>query len=110
MSYDKEPRFKKVICESKAKFDILVMLEVMVKDYRSKDSSAQHQISSHEKLRIFKLAIERDESALAFDMMDLYLRCIRMLQEIQVHAVTHALFDYPKSDFTKDLSMNSVTV
>jgi hypothetical protein len=58
MSYDKEPRFKKVICESKAKFDIFIMLEVMVKGYRSKDSSAQHQISSLEKLRIFKLAIE----------------------------------------------------
>jgi hypothetical protein len=33
-----------------------------------------------------------------------------MLQEIQVHAVTHAPFDYPKSEFTEGLSMNSITV
>lgn len=33
-----------------------------------------------------------------------------MLQEIQVHAVTHAPLDYPKSEFTEGLSMNSITV
>ncbi|CAN9168213.1 unnamed protein product [Alternaria alternata] len=108
MSYDKEPHFKKVICESKAKNDILIMLEAMVKDYRDKHSSVQDHISSLEKLRIFKLAIEKDEPAFAFDMMDMYLRCIRMLQAIQTYAFTHAPLDYPKSKFAEGLSMNRV--
>ena len=105
---DREPRRKKPVGMSKAKNDILVMVECLVNDFQGKPDNTRKPLSSLEKLSIFKLAIERDESAFAFDVMDLNLRCIRLLQEIQKYALTFAPLDYPVSKFTGGLSMNDV--
>jgi hypothetical protein len=105
---DREPRHKKPVGVSKAKNDILVMVECLVNDFQGKPDDTCKPLSSLEKLSIFKLAIERDESAFAFDVMDFNLRCIRLLQEIQKYALTFAPLDYPTSKFTGGLSMNNV--
>ncbi|CAN9098938.1 unnamed protein product [Alternaria alternata] len=102
------PRHKKPVGVSKAKNDILVMVECLVNDFQGKPDDTCKPLSSLEKLSIFKLAIERDESAFAFDVMDFNLRCIRLLQEIQKYALTFAPLDYPTSKFTGGLSMNNV--
>jgi hypothetical protein len=108
LGMDREPRRKKPVSVSKAKDDILVMVECLVNDFRGEPDDTCKPLSSLEKLSIFKLAIEKDESAFAFDVMDLNLRCIRLLQEIQKHALTFAPLDYPVSKFTGGLSMNGI--
>jgi hypothetical protein len=105
---DREPRYKKPVGASQAKNDVLVMVECLVNDFQGKPDDTCKPLSSLEKLSIFKLAIERDESAFAFDVMDLNLRCIRLLQEIQKYALTSAPLDYPVSRFTGGLSMTDV--
>ncbi|KAI4943438.1 hypothetical protein J4E91_009347 [Alternaria rosae] len=65
-------------------------------------------LSSLEKLRIFKLAIGKDEQALAFDVIEFYLRCLHILQEIQRYANVVAPLDYSDSRFTRGLPMKSV--
>jgi hypothetical protein len=105
---NREPRYKKPVGETKASEDILIMVEFLVKDYQGKPDDTRSMPSSLEKLRVLKLAIEKDEDALAFDVMDLYLRCIRLLREIQRYALANAPHDYPVSTFTGGLSMNSV--
>jgi hypothetical protein len=96
------------VSTSKAKNEILVMVECLVNDFRGKSGDTCKSLSSLEKFSVFKLAIEKDESAFAFDVMDLNLRCIRLLQEIQKYALTFAPLDYPVSKFTGGLSMNAV--
>jgi hypothetical protein len=105
---EREPRHKKPVSTSKAKNEILVMVECLVNDFRGKSGDTCKSLSSLEKFSVFKLAIEKDESAFAFDVMDLNLRCIRLLQEIQKYALTFAPLDYPVSKFTGGLSMNAV--
>ncbi|KAB2102465.1 hypothetical protein AG0111_0g8965 [Alternaria gaisen] len=105
---EREPRHKKPVSTSKAKNEILVMVECLVNDFRGKSGDTCKSLSSLEKLSVFKLAIEKDESAFAFDVMDLNLRCIRLLQENQKYALTFAPLDYPVSKFTGGLSMNAI--
>jgi hypothetical protein len=107
---NREPRYKKPLRESKAKKDILVMMESLVNENQTKPLGVGMKLSPLDKLRVFKLAIEKDESALAFDVMDLNLRCIRLLQAIQKHALAMAPRDYPASECTGGLSMNTVIV
>lgn len=64
--------------------------------------------SSLEKLRAFKMAIEEDEPALAFDVMELNLRCIRLLQQVQRYAFTIAPLEYSASMFSGGLTMTAV--
>jgi hypothetical protein len=94
LSYDKEPRYKKPTGDSKAKDDILIMLESLVKDYLGKDHDTRKELSFLDKPQFFKLAIKKDEPALAFDFLDMNLRCIRLLQETQRYALAVAPHDY----------------
>jgi hypothetical protein len=105
LCFNREPRCKKPAGESKAKNDILTMVDLLVKDYQGRAHGTYEGLSSLEKLRIFKLAIGKDEPALAFDVMDLYLRCIRLLQDVHKYARTVAPLDYPASRFNRGLSM-----
>ncbi|CAN9097285.1 unnamed protein product [Alternaria alternata] len=84
------------------------MVECLVNDFQGKPDNIRKPLSSLSKLSMFKLAIERDESAFAFDVMNLNLRCIRLLQEIQKYALTFAPLDYSVTKFTGGLSMNDV--
>ena len=79
---DREPRHKKSIGQSKARNDVLAMVDRMVKDFQGKPDDTCENLCCLKKLRIFKLAIEKDEPAFSFDVMNLNLRCIRLLQEI----------------------------
>ncbi|KAL1799870.1 hypothetical protein ACET3X_000212 [Alternaria dauci] len=108
LAVDREPRHKNPVGDNNAKDDILIMVECLVNDFQGKLDGPCKTLSSLDKLRIFKLAIENDEPAFAFDVLDLNLRCIRLLQEIQRYAIICAPLDYPVSRFTKGLTMNTV--
>jgi hypothetical protein len=103
----KDKKTRKTSGFSIANDDILVMVDALTKDYLGNDNFPTN-LSSLETLCTFKLAVEKDEFALSFNMMDLYLRCLKLLQRIQVHACVFAPHDYPKEKFEKGLGMNTV--
>jgi hypothetical protein len=103
---DKEPRYKNPLGPSKCSGDILMMVETLVKDHVG--TGATTGLSSIDKLNMFKLVIDKDEDAFNFDILDLYLRCIRLLQRIHAHALAHAPHDYPVPEFKPGLYMNTV--
>lgn len=51
-------------------------------------------MSSLKKLHTFKLAVDKDEPAFAFDMLDVFMRCYQLLERIRIHATTRAPHDY----------------
>jgi hypothetical protein len=65
LSYDRDPRTK--MASSRNKVDSLVTVNELVEDYFGKDGPPA-KLSSLETLRLFKLAVEKDEHALAFDV------------------------------------------
>ncbi|KAI4917742.1 hypothetical protein J4E85_009834 [Alternaria conjuncta] len=108
LGFNREPRRKKQTGGSKAQNDVLIMVESLVNDYQDPAYDNRKGLSSLEKLRVFKLAIEKDEPALAFDVMELFLRCLQVLQDIQKHAVVVAPHDYSELRFIRGIPMNAV--
>lgn len=78
----------------------------MAKEFFGVKTSAS--LSSLATLSAFKQAVEKDEFAYNFDVMDLYLRCVRLLSSIQQHCLEYAPHDFPRSDFVHCLGMNAV--
>jgi hypothetical protein len=103
----KDKKTRKISGLSIANDDILVMVEALTKDYLGNDNLPTN-LSSLQKLSTFKLAVEKDEFALSFNMMDLYLRCLKLLQRIRIYAFVYAPHNYPKEKFDKGLGMNTV--
>ncbi|KAH4939177.1 hypothetical protein HBI67_065670 [Parastagonospora nodorum] len=98
----KKPAQKK----SPAGLSITVMADTMARDTLGLDKAAS--LSSLATLRAFKDAVERDEDAFNFDIMYLYLQCIRILGRIQKHCIGNAPQDFPISKFGHGLGMNAV--
>jgi hypothetical protein len=57
---------------------------------------AFRRMSPTNKLLAFKHAVEKDNFPLSFDSMALYLRCLKLLQRIQVYCHKNAPIDYPE--------------
>ncbi|KAF2241562.1 hypothetical protein BU26DRAFT_382305, partial [Trematosphaeria pertusa] len=68
----------------------------------------RRNLTSIQTLSTFKKALKKDEFALHFNVMALYLRCIHLLRRIQEHCLTHAPLDYPWEAFHEGLDMNHV--
>ncbi|KAH6027022.1 hypothetical protein HBI83_052290 [Parastagonospora nodorum] len=98
----KKPAQKK----SPAGLSITVMADTMARDTLGLDKAAS--LLSLATLRAFKDAVERDEDAFNFDIMYLYLQCIRILGRIQKHCIENAPQDFPISKFGHGLGMNAV--
>ncbi|KAG9192767.1 hypothetical protein G6011_11501 [Alternaria panax] len=107
LGFNKASMGRKVIGKSVAREDILMIVDVLNKDFLGK-SSASAKLSSLDKLRTFKLAVEKDEKAYAFDVLNLCLRCIKLLWKIQIHALAFAPKDFPRDTFTQPLSIDDV--
>ncbi|KAF1842128.1 uncharacterized protein K460DRAFT_370122 [Cucurbitaria berberidis CBS 394.84] len=109
LSYERQGNpYKKISGSSRAKEDILVMLDALIKDYLGPEG-ASTKLSPLDTLCTFKDAVQMDEFALNFDVMEFYLRCMELLRKIQDHCLTHAPLDYPEEMFDKGIGMNTVT-
>jgi hypothetical protein len=89
-----------------AGLDTIVMADTMARESLGLDMSAT--LSSLTTLGAFKNAIEKDESAFNFDIMDFHLRCVRLLSSIQMHCLQHAPHDFPVFAYGYGLGMNAV--
>lgn len=100
-------RVKKYSGENKSFKDIATKADMLAKDYLGvKDHKTT--LSSFDTLNGVKLAIEKDEATLNFDIMDMYLRYIRLLGDIQVHWIKRAPRGYPGAIYGQGLGMNAV--
>jgi hypothetical protein len=108
LSYERvSPQFKKPSgLASKAGLDITVMADTMAREVLGIEESVD--LSSLATLRAFKKAVDKDGEAFNFDVMDLYLRCVRLLGDIQAHYIKNAPHDFPKSEYAHGLGMNDV--
>jgi hypothetical protein len=58
-------------------------------------------------LDVSKDAMEADDVPVHFDVMELQLRCSRLLRKIQLHCMQHAKIDFPKQVYNKQSGMNA---
>ncbi|OAL49650.1 hypothetical protein IQ07DRAFT_62763 [Pyrenochaeta sp. DS3sAY3a] len=80
---------------TRARYDPLVMLYMLSRDYAGKDAPAETSCTL-ENLRWFKKAIAEDVFMINFDIRALHLVCEEMVGRITEHVVTHAPNDYDK--------------
>ncbi|KAF2025931.1 hypothetical protein EK21DRAFT_75266 [Setomelanomma holmii] len=100
---------KKVSKNSPASTNITIMAEALARDVQGPEM-ASNTLTYLETLSLFKKAIGKDEAAYYFDVLDLYLRCVRLLRRIQVHCLVHAPNDYPESVCNRNIGMNAVII
>jgi hypothetical protein len=100
-------KIKKYSGESRASKEVMVMADALARDFLGTEKSST-PLSMLDTLSATKCAIEKDDAAFNFDVMDLYLRCIQLLRRIQSHCLDHAPLDFPDSTYNKGLGMNAV--
>jgi hypothetical protein len=100
-------KVKKLSGTSRAFKDPATMADMLARDFL-RPEKAHTALSSLDTLSAVKRAIDKDEAAVNFDVLDLYLRCIRLLSAIQNHCLKHAPYVFHKSIFENGLGMNAV--
>jgi hypothetical protein len=100
-------KFKKPSGESRARKDVNVMADMLARDFLGVEKT-DAVLSTLTILNAFKKAVEKDESAFDFDVMNLYLRCLRLLRAIQAYCLRHARDDYPDPIYDEGLGMNAI--
>ena len=88
---------KKSGVRSRAGLDLTVMADAMAKEELG--ITKPMTLSPLATLGAFKKAIEKDECGYNFDVMDLHLRCTRLLDGIRAHCLQNAPHDFPKSEY-----------
>ncbi|KAI4644724.1 uncharacterized protein J4E78_009543 [Alternaria triticimaculans] len=86
----------------------LVKVEMLLEAGHKTSQKSVKKLSSLEKLHLFKQAVVKDETALTFDVMELFLRCIRILQQVHKYARAVAPLDYPAALFEGGIWLTNV--
>ncbi|KAH7380786.1 hypothetical protein BKA66DRAFT_531593 [Pyrenochaeta sp. MPI-SDFR-AT-0127] len=107
LGFDRTGTCRRISGTNRARENILVMAEALIKVYLGPETTLA-KLSSLDTLQIFKNAAEKDEYSFDFNVMDLYLRCVKLLDSIQAHCLAHAPLDYADKLFRTDLGMNTV--
>jgi hypothetical protein len=103
-------------------FDIVVLTELLVQDYLNEGRNTKHtakgdlasamsgtqNMTAVETLTIFKNAMKKDEFPYGFNIMALYLRCIKMLGRIYEHLHEHVPVTYPRDLYSNGLDITTM--
>lgn len=89
--------------------DVMAMAETLARGFLETDDKST-TVSILGTLRGFKKAVETDERALSFDVMQLHLQCLALLRSIQIHCLNHAPKDFALPAFKGKLGMKAVVV
>jgi hypothetical protein len=97
-------RSKQVSGASRASKDVTIIADLLAKDYLGIEKTTT-TLSTLATLSAFKKAIEKDEFAFDFDVIALYLRCVRLLCDIRAHCHEHTRVDFQDATFPEGMDL-----